>query len=340
MTIQMNFRVPGSFFFALLPLIGMTLSALSFILLANHLLTTASPEGPFRSTLRQIEWWAGLTIRLFVYYSLLLYANAILDPSTPTDWASQVLSKSGGEVDLSFPVRYEWVNLRSWSNPAKSKRLFLQREEHLWGGEEIIVQTRKGYFGISWVSKLERDEEKHNKKVLELTPTASVAWKRLTTFYLGHLHWKEANDAARKYFEIYPNDYDFALYVGGELSVAGRYDDGINFLQRALEIRPTYEAHQQLGWALSYRGKKERSAEVLETSIPLNPDDWEAYYHLGYVYADLGKYAESLANFKKVLERQPYFPEVKEQIERVQQSIVIQHTAQARKQQTNNPRIK
>ncbi|HET6370511.1 MAG TPA: tetratricopeptide repeat protein, partial [Nitrospiria bacterium] len=52
----------------------------------------------------------------------------------------------------------------------------------------------------------------------------------------------------------------------------------------------------------------------LKSSIPLNPENWEAYYHLGYIYSDLGKYKEAAEMFEKVMERQPRFPEVQAQL--------------------------
>ena len=91
------------------------------------------------------------------------------------------------------------------------------------------------------------------------------------------------------------------------------------------------------GATLSYAGKKLRAAEVLERSIPLNPDYWEAYYHLGYVYADLGRQEDAVAMFKKVLERNPNFPEVETEIAKLKEAIVAQQAAQQRRKSKGSP---
>ncbi|MFO0734058.1 MAG: hypothetical protein U0361_24465 [Nitrospiraceae bacterium] len=57
-------------------------------------------------------------------------------------------------------------------------------------------------------------------------------------------------------------------------------------------------------------GEIDRAATVFETSLPLNPNFWEAYFHLGEVYAGQARYAESLVMYQKVLEFHPHFPEV------------------------------
>jgi len=138
---------------------------------------------------------------------------------------------------------------------------------------------------------------------------------------MDHERWKEAADATHHYLKIYPNADDFAVNVAGAMNVAGYYTEAVSLLDQVMTRRPTYEVHQLLGWALSYQGNKKRAAEILEASIPLNPDDWEAYYHLGYVYTDMGKPEEAIFMFEKVLERQPNFPEVNEQIVLNRQAI-------------------
>ena len=127
-------------------------------------------------------------------------------------------------------------------------------------------------------------------------------------FYLEHQRWREASTAAQAYLEVYPHDYDFALYAGAELTTNRRYAEGIPLLDLVFERKPSYEAYQALGWALSYSRNNVRAAQVLEASLALDPDDFQAYYHLGYVYRGLGRYADAIAMFEKVLERQPNNP--------------------------------
>jgi tetratricopeptide (TPR) repeat protein len=108
-----------------------------------------------------------------------------------------------------------------------------------------------------------------------------------------------------------------------QLTHNGIYGPGIDFLDYSIAQRPSYDAFQQLGWALSYQGNKRRAAEVLEHSIHLKPAYWEAYYHLGYVYSDMGRSVEALAMFEKTLQRRPNFPEVETEVKRLRQRLAL-----------------
>src|SRR5205807_8284209 len=66
--IQIEYRVPSSFMFLLLPWIGIVLATLHIVLLANYFLTRLDKDHPMKATLRQIEWWANLIVRIHVYF--------------------------------------------------------------------------------------------------------------------------------------------------------------------------------------------------------------------------------------------------------------------------------
>jgi tetratricopeptide (TPR) repeat protein len=178
---------------------------------------------------------------------------------------------------------------------------------------------------------VERDEEHYARETLKLMPTAAAAWKGIVAFYFEHQRWPEANTAARAYLEVYPHDYDFALYAGGELAANSRYTEGIPLLELVVERKPSYEAYQALGWALSYAGNNLRAAQVLEASLALDPQDFQAYYHLGYVYTGLNRYADAIAMFEKVLERQPNMPEANAEITKLRRLLATQQQTGERK---------
>lgn len=325
MGIQMEYRVPGGFIFLLLPWVGLALGVLSFIFLLNSLLRGVRAAAPVSQALGRVQWWAGLLIRLFVYYSLFLYANGKLDQTLPVDRPAELREIAGGEIDLGTLIPYAWAELHLRDDPGQPIRVFLESRERrsLWGGDSVIVQERAGFLGLPWIVKIERDEERYARETLKLLPTAAKAWKSLVTFYYDHQRWQEATRTGREYLKVYPQDYDFAFYLGGELVTDRHYADGIPLLEFVVEHKPTYEAYQLLGWALSYSGNNPRAAQILEASIPLAPEDFEAYYHLGYVYAGLSRPADAIAMFEKVLERRP-MPEAEAQIAKLRQHLNAQ----------------
>jgi len=64
--------------------------------------------------------------------------------------------------------------------------------------------------------------------------------------------------------------------------------------------------------------------EVLKGSVyvdivrgRIRPDYWEAYYHLGYLYSDMGRNAEAIRMFEKAVKLKPNFPEIWDQLDRL-----------------------
>jgi hypothetical protein len=328
-TAQLNYRVPGSVLFLALPGMAVALSIFAFILLINQLLSGVSPNHPFRQTLHRMEQFTYLLVFVFVLSSILVYANGRLDGSTPVNRSSEVLAVSSGKINLGLRIPYAWVSLRSWENPDRIERLLLRRgEQHLlWGGQPVLVQIRSGYFGIPWAYHIEPNEEKYNLEILKLAPTASLVWKKLVNFYLDRQRWEEAAAAAHDYLKAYPNDVEFALETGTVFTGVDEYGEGISFLEHAAGREPTYETFQVLAAALIQQGKKKRAAELLEKSVRISPDSWEAYYRLGYMYGEMKMFREATAMFEKVLERQPHFPEVEKQLADLRSKVPVQPEA-------------
>lgn len=328
LSVQMTYRVPSRFLFLLLPWVGLAVSVLSFILLGNHLLrlVRVPADDPFIETFRRIERWTTLLIGAFLCYSLFLYANGRLDSSEPVDHSTEILTISGGEIDLGWLIPYSWTEFRSWEDPERTERLFLQWRERdvLWAGAEVVVQIRKGYFGLPWVLTIERDEEKNNLQVLRLVPTASAAWRQLITHYFIHHRPKEASAAAREYLKIYPNDLQFAGYVGAMLNEFGRYAEAVTVFEHVLARRPGYGDYVELGRAVYLQGNKTRAAAAWEAAIRLSPESPIAYYHLGYLYKEVGELQKAVGTFEKLMKRTPGFPEVEAEIANLRQVIQAQ----------------
>jgi tetratricopeptide (TPR) repeat protein len=302
-----------------LPWMGVALAVLHALYIVEQLPVGIFSEGAVQRILKVCEKGAAITVRIFVYSSLLLYANAKLDPSTLVDHPYELRSVNGSQIDMGLNLSFALATLES-GEPAgvqKVERVLLGRREsqQLWAGERVVASIRSGYFGLPWMVGIERDDEFYAREVLALTPTATEAWRSLIRFYLGHYRWDEAKVAGEKYLQNYPHDTVFISSIGHTLSAGGKYGLGIPFLEHVVQREPnSYEAYQQLGWALNWAGQSARAAEVLETSIPLNPDDSEVYYHLGYVYEDMGEPAKAITMFEKYLERLPGSFEVEEKI--------------------------
>jgi tetratricopeptide (TPR) repeat protein len=88
--------------------------------------------------------------------------------------------------------------------------------------------------------------------------------------------------------------------AGRLFEARGKTDVAVNYLRKAIEMdERLYAAHHELGLIL-YRTKHPMEAKAeFEAAIKWNPDDFEAYYHVGKVLKDMSDYTAALLSFEK-----------------------------------------
>lgn len=179
---------------------------------------------------------------------------------------------------------------------------------------------------------------------LDTTPTVDQETV-LRTITGVRLNWTERlpslvstiDSTGLDYARLYPNDHEYLLWVGTSLGFAQRYTESIKILNDLIVRHPSYEVHQQLGWSLNWSGQSQRASEVLERSIALDPENFEAYYHLGYVYMDMAVNEKALASFKAVLTRLPHFPEVQSKIAQLEPIVARERSLLSRAKNRSGP---
>lgn len=318
---QYQYRLQGSWIFLALPVIGIVLLVLNVLMIVNQFASSLPQWDPVRCLLKRMEVSAGLLVRLFVYSSLLWYANGMLDNKPPVYRSAEIDSE--GWKNTASLAPYSWVALRYRDNPEATTMVLITWEERrtLWGAQPVSVTLKNGLLGIPAITAIEQDWGWFGNEILKLAPTATMIAQRKIDFDLTHDRWSEGIDAARRYLELNPKDWDTAILAGDLLFQASRYHDSLPFLEHAMTQRPTYENMQRYGASLNWAGQSPRAAEVFKSSIPLDPNNWEAYYHLGYVYGDMGQYEEAIGYFEETLKRQPSSLEAKAMIAKHRQDI-------------------
>ena len=337
--IQTTYRIPGGFLFVLLPWLSAAVLGLTLVILINYVLNGAPADDPARRLARWIERAGGLLVRAFVYYSVFLFANGALDQTLPREHESEVIEIAGEEMDLGPVIPYTWANLRSWQTPEGTDRLLLLpwERQYLWAGQAVVVQVRAGYFGVPWVYQVLPDEGKHYTAVLRLAPGAKLARQALVRYYAQHKRWTEEADSIREYLALYPDDYEFAQHIGKALGGWGRYGDMLQAMEPFVTRQPSYEVYTLVGFAQGKVGRRAEAIDLLKRAIPLEPDNWWAYYFLGYVYGSTGNYAEAIASFEKVLGIRPVFPEVQGELGSLRTLLAAQNARKARVQGGSAP---
>jgi tetratricopeptide (TPR) repeat protein len=320
---QTTYRVPGGLPVRLLPVVGLALVVLSGAMVASDLLRSAAKDNPYRRTFQAIKWGTTILVFVFVIFSAFVFLNGVLDRSPAAERRSDVVALEREELNVGWRLGYAWADLTSWAPSRGVARVLVwnTEQDQLWSGQAVIVRVHPGAWGIEWVERIERDEEKYNRRVLAASPTASQAWKNLVQFYLDRQRWADAMAAAREYLALYPNDRDFALDTAAAFGQVRRHADVVTLVEPFIKRRPTYMVYNVVGFALGHVGRKQEAVALLRKSIPLEPDNFWAYYHLGYVYASAGNAAEAVAMFEKVLALRPNFPEVQEQLRQLRSRV-------------------
>jgi tetratricopeptide (TPR) repeat protein len=322
--VQMVYRVPSQLLFVLLPWAGAATTALSLVLLINHVLDTVGPPGPVRQTLRRLEWSASMVVRVFIYYSLLLFANAKLDAGKTTDRPSEVRAIRAVRPVLGGLAPYGWITLRSREDGARSVRLVLRPDERdrFWVGEAVVVEQRAGRLRIPWIAGIVADRERQSRAILEVVPEAAQAWKDLVDYYRERGRYAEAADAALRYLAIYPGDWLFAIQLADHFDVAEQPGEGVRILEPLTQQAPRASVAKSYGLALARSGRKADGAHWLEESVRLDPADFWGHYHLGNTLRDLGRVNQAISVYERALALKPGFPEIEVELGLLRKAVL------------------
>jgi tetratricopeptide (TPR) repeat protein len=322
--VQMVYRVPSQLLFVLLPWAGAATTALSLVILINHVLDAVATAGPVRQALRRLEWSAGMVVRAFIYYSLILFANAKLDVGGTTDRPSEVRAVSAVRPVLGGLAPYGWITIHPWEDASSPIRLVLRPDERdrFWVGEAVVVEQGRGRLRIPWVARIVPDRERRNRAILEAAPEAARAWQDLVDYYRERGRFADAANAALRYLAIYPGDWRFAVQLADDFDVAGRPVEGARILEPLVQQAPPAGVAKAYGLALARGGRKAEGAHWLQESVRLNASDFWAHYHLGHTLRDLGRVLEAISVYERALALKPGFPEVETELALLRKAVL------------------
>jgi len=330
--IQMLYRVPGTFLFLLLPWVSFAVLGLQLVFFIRYVFVPTPEALPLASTWHHVERVSGIMVRIFVYYSVLLFANGALDSGPVEETEASIGQVRGTRLDLGIALPYSWAGIRPAQEPARTDRVLLRPDEWrmLWEGQQVLVPRRPGAFGLPWIVQIEHDQAKYYEAVIKTAPDAKVARRQLIQFYLQHRRWPEANRASREYVERWPDDYEFLQYVAKFFGGHGRFADMLVVLEPFAKRNADYEVYNLTGLSLWRVGRTQEAARMLEAAIPMDPDNWWAEYFLGYVYGALGRTGDAITAFERVLRKRPDFPEVRRELAQLRQLDAVKRAARDR----------
>jgi tetratricopeptide (TPR) repeat protein len=102
-----------------------------------------------------------------------------------------------------------------------------------------------------------------------------------------------------------PDNWMVQHNLGRELVRAGRCDEALVHLRKAMALRPDADAHYYLGVALSRSGKAGEAIDEYRKAVELDPDHADAHGNLGALLARAGQPREALVHFRRAVEIKP-----------------------------------
>jgi tetratricopeptide (TPR) repeat protein len=142
--------------------------------------------------------------------------------------------------------------------------------------------------------------------VLEVTQNNYVAYNGRGIAYFKLGRYQEAIEDLNKALRIRP-DFDAAYNNRGIVYVdLGRYQEAIEDLGQVIRIRPDYaEAYNNLGAVYGQLGRWQEAVKVCVQAVKIKPDYAEAHSNLGFAYSQLGRWQEAIEAYRQAIKMDP-----------------------------------
>jgi len=141
----------------------------------------------------------------------------------------------------------------------------------------------------------------------------------LANIYIHENDYIKAEYIYRDLLLVHSWDYDIIKKLAYILSMQEKYDLAIEMYLKCFSQKNDDMEIVNMLWHLYYFKEDYLSAiKFLKIFIKNNPRDAEALMLIAYSYKKLWEYKESLVNFKRVLEIQPYNEDIKNEINNIE----------------------
>jgi adenylate cyclase len=170
-------------------------------------------------------------------------------------------------------------------------------------------------YWLDWFSRwnptpqtLERGGELAQKAVT-LDESLSLPHAVLGGIYLWQRQYDRAIAEEEQAVALDPNDPEGYANLGQTLAFAGRPEEGISMVEKAMRLNPRYPPVYLLQLSLAYRmaGRYEEALVPGKKVLTLIPNSAPAHFNLTVIYSELGREEEARAMAAEMLRLNPNF---------------------------------
>lgn len=141
------------------------------------------------------------------------------------------------------------------------------------------------------------------KKVIALRPNYWGAYSWLGAFYYNQARYADAANMFLKASELAPDNYHVYLVLGGVYVIEGRYEDGITALQRSINLRPSPDAYNNLGYTYTLMHRYPEAIAALDQALKVDDGDWMNWGNLGdALYWSPDQRSQAAAKYRRAIE--------------------------------------
>jgi tetratricopeptide (TPR) repeat protein len=314
-----HYRIAGNLLASLLPDTGVFMLYLWIILFFDEFLFILQSSSFLSMVVHKIKIVGFILIGFYAFAALVLLINGTS--------IAPIMIKSTKVVSISNAYlgsgNYGRMIVQDWDGTSGTKEFLLasRREAALYTGEDVEVVLRRGIFYLNRVLEIRKDSEKYYLKMLQASSDSKVALKGLIDISAQKNQFEEALVWYAAYTKRFIDDDYVGYSLGCRLVEGKRFGQAVIVFKEALKNERTYRSLYMLGYSLAWAGQKYEAEKYLKEATELDPTDFRAYYSLGYVYNDTGRYDQAKEAWSTVLTLMPHFPEVENKLKIVEQRI-------------------
>jgi adenylate cyclase len=197
-----------------------------------------------------------------------------------------------------------YMNKRTWRELTQSTEYFQQSIDKDPGFALAYAGLADSYLANSIGSPQEFDPRAKAAAIraLELDDDLAEAHTVLGAVKADfEFDWLGAEREFKRAIELDPNDADAHYrYSFHYLTPLGKSDQAIAEMKKALELDPFSRIDNTvLGLAYFYGGRNDEALKQFLKAVELNPDFFVTYYHLAWLYAQLGQFPDAITMLTK-----------------------------------------